>query len=91
MDRESLQIRIEHELAELRALFPQISACRSALDEWQEDGESRYALRLDIRSPQHQTLVSGAAKDNPLGALRAAFDAARRELQQSASARGSKP
>jgi hypothetical protein len=77
VDRESLQSRIQHELAELRACFPQISACHSTFDEWTEDQDSRYALRLDIRWPQHQTLVSGDAKDNPLDAVRAAFDAAR--------------
>jgi hypothetical protein len=77
MDSESLQTRIEHELAELRSRFPQISACHSALEEWTEDRENRFALRLDIRWPQHQTLVSGDAKDNPLDAVRAAFDAAR--------------
>jgi hypothetical protein len=32
MDSESLQTRIEHELAELRSRFPQISACHSALE-----------------------------------------------------------
>lgn len=82
MDRESLQARIHHEVAGFQARFPQISACRATLDEWQEEGTSRYALRLDIRWPQHQTLVSGEAKDDPLGAVRAALDAARRQLQQ---------
>lgn len=87
MDRESLEARIQLEIAELRARFPHVSACRSALDEWQEDGNSRYALRLDIRGPQHQTLVSGEAKDNPLGALHAALDAARRRLQEAPTVR----
>lgn len=82
MDRESLEARIQLEIAELRARFPRITACRSALDEWQEDRISRYALRLDIRGPQHQTLASGEAKDSPLGALRAALDAAHRQLQE---------
>jgi hypothetical protein len=91
MDRETLEARIQLGLVELQARFPQISACRSALDEWQEDGDSRYALRLDIRGPQKQTLVSGAAKDNPLGALRAALEAAERQLRHEPSVRGSRP
>ena len=33
MDRETLQARIHHELAEFQARFPQIRACRSTLDE----------------------------------------------------------
>jgi hypothetical protein len=91
MDRETLDARIQLELVELQARCPQISACRSTLDEWQEDGDSRYALRLDIRWPEHQTLVSGAAKDNPLGALRAALEAAERQLQHEPSVKGCKP
>ncbi len=82
MDRESLQAQIHHEVAEFQARFPQITACRSTLDEWLEEGRSRYAVRLDIRWPEHQTLVSGEAKDSPLGAVRAALETARRQLQQ---------
>jgi len=82
MDRESLQAQIHHEVAEFQARFPQISACRTTLEEWKEEGASRYSLRLDIRWPQHQTLVSGEAKDDPLGAVRAALESARRQLQQ---------
>jgi hypothetical protein len=91
MDRETLQARIHHELAEFQAGFPQIRACRSTLDEWQDEGGSHYALRLDIRWPEHQTLVSGEAKDSPLGAVRAALDAARRQLQQGATVRALRP
>lgn len=77
MDSASLQARIQHEVADLRTLYPQIEACRATLDEWQEGEETRHALRLDIRWPQHQTLISGAAKDSASAALRAAFEAAR--------------
>lgn len=91
MDRETPEARIQLELVELQARFPQISACRSTLDEWQEDGDSRYALRLDIRWPQHQTLVSGAAKGNPLGAVRAALDAAGRQLHEELTMKRAKP
>lgn len=91
MDRETLQARIHHELAEFQACFPQIRACRSTLDEWQDEDGSHYALRLDIRWPEHQTLLSGEAKDNPLGAVRAALDAARRQLQQAATVRALRP
>jgi len=82
MDRESLQAQIHHEVAEFQARFPQITACRSTLDEWLEEGRCRYALRLDIRWPEHQTLVSGEAQDSPLGAAHSALESARRQLQQ---------
>jgi hypothetical protein len=83
MDRESLQAQIHHEVAELQAHFPQIAACRATLDEWQdEDRVSRYCLRLDIRWPQRQLLISGEPKNSAPGALRAALDAARRQLRR---------
>jgi hypothetical protein len=80
MESESLQARIQHESAELMALHPQIGVCRATLDRWKEGTEDRYSLSLDIRWPQHQTLISGDAKDSALGALEAAFGAARRQL-----------
>ena len=80
MDSASLQARIQHEVAELRTLHPQIALCRTTLDEWTERGQARYALRLDIRWTGHQSLVSGPAKDEVNAALRAAFDAARAAL-----------
>lgn len=75
---DSLQARMQHEIAELRAAYPRITGCHAALDEWREGADSRYALRLDIRWPQHQSLISGAAKADAYAALHAAFAAARR-------------
>lgn len=72
MDSASLQARIQHEVADLRTLYPQIEACRATLDEWKEGDQARYALQLDIRWAQHQTLISGTAKDDVNAALRAA-------------------
>ena len=87
MDSASLQARIQHEVADLRTLYPQIEACRATLDEWKEGDQARYALQLDIRWAQHQTLVSGTAKDDVNAALRAAFEAARYRLPAASLAR----
>jgi hypothetical protein len=73
MDDDSLHARIEHEIAELRSRFPHIIDCHSAMVKWDDGGDKRYALRLDIRWPQHQTLVSGEAKDSVAAAIAAAF------------------
>lgn len=81
MEPESLQARIQHETAELIALHPDILACRATLDEWKEGEQSRFALRLDIRWPQRQTLISGRARESASAALHAAFAAARQRLQ----------
>lgn len=80
MESDSLQARIQHESAELMALHPQISVCRATLDKWKEATEERYSLRLDIRWPQHQSLISGPARSSAYEALRAAFDAAAQQL-----------
>jgi hypothetical protein len=84
MDVDSLQARIQHESAELRALYPHVSDCHSALVQWKEGAERRYSLRLDIRWPQHQTLISGEARDSAAAAVGAAFNTARQRLHEAA-------
>lgn len=81
MDRDSVQARLEHECAELHASFPQLSECRTALSQWLESGALHYALRLDLRWPQHQTLLSGAPAPDPGTAIAAAFEAARSRIE----------
>jgi len=76
MKSDTLQAGIEHRIAELRAAHPRIAACHATLDEWHEDTGPRYALRLDIRWPQHQSLISGPAHASAEQAVQAAFDLA---------------
>jgi hypothetical protein len=80
MESETLQARIEHEIAELRARFPRVTACHPTLEQW----EGKHALRLDIRWPQHQSLVSGPPSATPEAAVRAAFDQAAHALTRHA-------
>ena len=84
MDIDSVHARIEHETADLRARYPHITDCRSALVQWSEAGEKRYSLNLDIRWPQHQSLISGEAKDEAGAAIAAAFARARQRVQEAA-------
>ena len=76
MKNDSLQASIEHRIAELRAAHPRITVCHATLDEWHEDTGPRYAVRLDIRWPQHQSLISGPARESGEEAVRAAFEKA---------------
>ena len=80
MDIDSVQARIEHESAELRARCPYVTDCRSALIQWNNAGKKRYSLSLDIRWPQHQTLISGEAMDDAGAAIAAAFAGARQRV-----------
>jgi hypothetical protein len=91
MDRQSLEARIQVELGALRARFAQVTASRSRIEEWQEGGAKHYSLQLELRSPQRQLLVSGEARDNPLDALRAALDAAGRQLQEETTGKRVEP
>ena len=84
MDIDSLQARIEHQGAELRALFPHIRHCHTALVRWTDPDGPHYSLRLDLRWPDHQTLVSGEAKDSADAAIAAAFATARQRVQEAA-------
>jgi hypothetical protein len=84
MDIDSLHARIEHESAELRALYPHIKDCRTALVRWTDPEGVHYSLGLDIRWPQHQTLVSGEAKDSAPAAIAAAFQTARERVHEAA-------
>ncbi len=93
MDSESLQARIEHERAELHAVYPHIKDCRAALVRWSDPEGIHYSQRLDIRWPQHQTLISGEAKADALAAIDAGFHAARERVREAswASRQGERP
>lgn len=82
MDFDSIQGRIEHEIAELRGAFPRVESCHSALVQWKDDEQARYSLGLDIRWPQHQVLVSGPAQPSADAAVEAAFRLARERLER---------
>ena len=82
MDVDSIQGRIEHEIAELRGAFPRVESCHSALVQWKDGEQDRFSLGLDIRGPQHQTLLSGPAQATAEAAVQAAFRAAREQLQR---------
>jgi hypothetical protein len=84
MKADSVQARIEHEHAELRALFPHIEHCHTALARWTDAEGPHYSLRLDMRWPEHQTLVSGPAQDSAEAAIEAGFATARQRVRESA-------
>jgi ribosome-associated translation inhibitor RaiA len=86
MDTESLHAHIEHQSAELRSQYPHIKDCHSAMVQWDEGGVKRYSLHLDIRWPEHQTIVSGETKDSAAAAIAAAFQLARQRVRQAAGA-----
>lgn len=81
MKSDGLQAGVEHRIAELRSAYPRISVCHAMLEDWHADATPRYSLLLDIRWPQHQSLISGPARASADEAVDAAFDLARRSLE----------
>ena len=82
MKSDTLQAGIEHRIADLRAAHPRVTVCHATLDEWHQDAGPRHALRIDIRWPQHQSLVSGPARPSTRAAVEAAFALAARTLER---------
>ena len=80
MRSDSLQALIEHGIADLRAAYPHITSCQFALQGSRDGERMRHALWLDIRWPQHQSIVCGPACDSEHEAVRAGLDKARGEL-----------
>jgi hypothetical protein len=81
MESDSVRARIEHGIAELRGAFPCITLCHAALQSWREGAQARHSLWLELRWPQHQSIISGPACDGADEALRAGFEKARHELE----------
>jgi hypothetical protein len=84
MNQDSLDGLIAHEGAELRAVFPQVSACRARVEILSEGEARRYCVLLDIRAPQRQLLISGKSKHDAHAAVYAAFEQARHQLDTAA-------
>lgn len=82
MNRDSLDALIAHESAALREAFPQVSWCRAQLETLSEGEARRYSVLLDIRLPEHQSLISGKSKHDTHAAVYAAFEEARRQLDE---------
>lgn len=78
--QKSNVMSVQHGIADLRGTHPRIRACHASLEDWYEGAEARHSLWLDIRWPQHQSIVSGPACDSTPAAVRAGIDAAARRL-----------
>lgn len=82
MKADTWQADIEHRIAELRAAYPRIGACHASLEDWRDGAARRYALQLDIRWPQHQSLIAGPARRSVEQAIEDAFRAAACGLEE---------
>jgi hypothetical protein len=82
MDADSIRARIEHESAELRARYPAMTRCDTAFSRRLEGGRTLHSLYLDLHWPQSQMLVPGPSRPDAGAAIDAAFQEARRRIDE---------
>ncbi len=83
MDRsDALEASIREWAEKLDRVFPNLTSCRVVIDE--ESGHkhqgNRYAVHLDVRAPGHEFAVNRHRDEDPYVAVRDAFSAAQRKL-----------
>lgn len=80
---EVLDQRIRNKTAKLEAIHPRITSCRVAVEERHRNQHqgNEFCVRLDIRVPQSEIAINRDHHEDVYVALRDAFDAARRRLE----------
>jgi ribosomal subunit interface protein len=80
---EALDQRIRAKAAKLEVFHPRITSCRVAVEERHRHRQqgNQFTVRLDIRVPQTEIAVNRDHHEDVYVALRDAFDAARRKLE----------
>jgi hypothetical protein len=84
---EALEARIRDAVAGLADLCPQLSACHVVAEKAAPGGCEAFCVRLDLRLPEHQSLLNGEPCASLDLAIRGAFDAARKRLGELAQRR----
>ncbi len=80
---EALEARIREKAARLESLHPRITSCRvtvEELDRHRHQGKE-FRIRVDVSVPEHEIVVDRDHDEDIYVALRDAFDAAGRQLQ----------
>lgn len=81
---EALESRIREKAARLGTFYPRIMSCRVAVqatDRHKHQGK-HFAVRLDVRVPGKEIVASRDNHEDVYVALREAFDAAKRQLEE---------
>jgi hypothetical protein len=87
---EALEARIRNAVAELAGLYPQLSACHVAAEKVAPGPAEAFCVRLDLRFPEHQSLLNGEPCASLDLAIRSAFNAAKRRLEELARRRAAR-
>jgi ribosomal subunit interface protein len=81
---EALETRIRDKAARLEAFYPRIMSCRVAVEashRHKHQGK-HFAVRVDLRVPGKEIVANRDHHEDVYVALREAFDAAKRQLEE---------
>lgn len=80
---EALEARIREKAARLEKFYPRITSCRVAVEERDRHRHQgkEFRIRLDVRVPEHEIVVNRDHHEDVYVALRDAFHAAARQLE----------
>jgi ribosomal subunit interface protein len=87
-DAKLLDARIREKAARLERFYPELIACRIVAEAPERPAHGKqYRVRLNIAVPRSEIMVSRDHDEDIYVALREAFDAARRQLEDYARRR----
>ena len=86
---EALEARIREKAVKLGEFHPRITSCRVTVEELRKHHQQgrRFQVSLDVRVPGREIVVNHMHDEDVYVALRDAFDAARRQLEDMARAK----
>lgn len=83
---EALEARIRDKAAKLEEFYPRITSCRVTVEELRKHHQQgrHFQVSLDVRVPGKEIIANRMHHEDPYVALREAFDAAKRQLEDMA-------
>jgi len=81
---EALEARIREKAAKLEEFHPRMTSCRVTVEELRKHHQQgrHFQVSLDVRVPGRKVVVNHAHDEDAYIALRDAFDAAKRQLEE---------
>lgn len=81
---EALEARIREKAAKLESFHPRIMSCRVTVEESHKHRNQgrHFQVRVDVRVPGREIIANRDHDEDPYVALREAFDAAKRQLEE---------
>jgi ribosomal subunit interface protein len=81
---DALELRIREKAAKLDEFHPRITSCRVTVEEAQKHQQQgrEFQVAIDVRVPGKEIVVNRAHAEDAYVALRDAFDAAKRQIDE---------